>query len=126
MHQFGDRPSLRPVIKLELSARPSVLPTVLRSIDSMLNSLIQAPSLDLQVECVSVDVTLAEKVLSFLRRTVEMRAGRNRVEYDDLLVRHFYDVRAIFLGRGAMPLQTEYLLTENESIYLPVGAVHAL
>lgn len=108
---FPQIASLRPAIKLELSARPPLLPTVLRSIDSMLNSLIQAPSLDLQVECVSVDETLAEKVLSFLRRTAEMRAGRNRVEYDDRLVRHLYDVRAISLGRGGMPLPTEHFVT---------------
>lgn len=74
----------------------------------MLDVLIQAPKTDLQVECISVEETLAEKVLSFLRRTAEARAGRNRADYDDRLVRHLYDVRAIARGREGLVLPHEH------------------
>lgn len=93
--RFPPVASLRPEIKVEFNARPPVLPTAPLPIRSMLAELIADHEADFQIECISVDETLAEKVLSFLRRTAEVRAGRNRAQYDDRLVRHLYDVRAI-------------------------------
>ncbi|PUE05855.1 hypothetical protein B9Z51_17750 [Limnohabitans sp. T6-5] len=93
--RFSPVASLRPEIKVEFNARPPVLPTAPLPVRSMLDELIGAPTDDFKIECISVDETLAEKVLSFLRRTAEARAGRNRAQYDDRLVRHLYDVRAI-------------------------------
>ena len=105
--RFAPVASLRPEIKVELNARPPVLPTAPLPIASMLDVLIQAPRTDLHVECIGVEETLAEKVLSFLRRTAEARAGRNRSDYDDRLVRHLYDVRAIARGREGLALPHE-------------------
>lgn len=93
--RFSDVASLRPEIKVELNARPPVLPTAPLAIRSMVDELMGANSGEFQMECISVNETLAEKVLSFLRRTAEARAGRQRATYDDRLVRHLYDVRAI-------------------------------
>ncbi len=106
--RFAPVASLRPEIKVELNARPPVLPTAPLPIASMLDVLIQAPRTDLHVECIGVEETLAEKVLSFLRRTAEARAGRNRADYDDRLVRHLYDVRAIARGREGLALPHEH------------------
>lgn len=106
--RFAPVASLRPEIKVELNARPPVLPTAPLPIASMLDVLIQAPRTDLHVECIGVEETLAEKVLSFLRRTAEARAGRNRADYDDRLVRHIYDVRAIARGREGLVLPHEH------------------
>lgn len=100
--RFAPVASLRSEIKVELNARPPVLATALLPIASMLDALIHAPKTDLQIECIGVEETLAEKVLSFLRRTAEARAGRNRGAYDDRLVRHLYDVRAIARGRDGL------------------------
>lgn len=100
--RFAPVASLRPELKLEFNARPPVLPVAPLPISSMLDTLVQAPKTELQVECISVEETLAEKVLSFLRRTAEVRAGRNRADYDDRLVRHLYDVRAIAHGREGL------------------------
>lgn len=70
--RFAPVASLRSEIKLELNARPPVLPTAPLPIASMLDVLIQAPRTDFHVECIGVEETLAEKVLlSFLRRTAE-------------------------------------------------------
>lgn len=106
--RFAPVASLRPEIKVELNARPPVLPTSPLPIPSMLDVLIQAPKSGLHVECIGVEETLAEKVLSFLRRTAEARAGRNRADYDDRLVRHLYDVRAIARGREGLVLPHEH------------------
>lgn len=106
--RFAPVASLRSEIKLELNARPPVLPTAPLPIASMLDVLIQAPKSGLHVECIGVEETLAEKVLSFLRRTAEARAGRNRADYDDRLVRHLYDVRAIAREREGLVLPHEH------------------
>jgi len=44
---------------------------------------------------VAVEETLAEKVLSFLRRYAQHRAGAMHQEWDKTLVRHIYDVFCI-------------------------------
>jgi len=106
--RFAPVASLRPEIMVELNALPPVLPTSPLPIPSMLDVLIQAPKSGLHVECIGVEETLAEKVLSFLRRTAEARAGRNRADYDDRLVRHLYDVRAIARGREGLVLPHEH------------------
>jgi len=106
--RFAPVASLRPEIMVELNARPPVLPTSPLPIPSMLDVLIQAPKSGLHVECIGVEENLAEKVLSFLRRTAEARAGRNRADYDDRLVRHLYDVRAIARGREGLVLPHEH------------------
>jgi predicted nucleotidyltransferase component of viral defense system len=43
------------------------------------------------MQCVSVEETLAEKVISFLRRFAEHRA-KVRANWDEALVRHIYDI----------------------------------
>lgn len=94
--QFAPVASLRTEIKVEFSARAPELPTVPLPVSSMLARLIQHPPDTLwHISCISVEETLAEKVLSFLRRTAEAMAGRNRGAYDDRLVRHLYDVTLI-------------------------------
>lgn len=100
--------SLRTEIKVELNARPPVLPTTPLPIRSILSVLNHDSTLGLPIECISIEETLAEKVLSFLRRTAEARAGRNRAAYDDRLVRHLYDVRAIALAQQGFHLAKEH------------------
>jgi predicted nucleotidyltransferase component of viral defense system len=110
--RFAPVARLRSEIKVELNARPPVLPTAPLPIASMLDVLIQAPRTDLHVECVSVEETLAEKVLSFLRRTAEVRAGRNRADHDDRLVRHLYDVSAIARGCEGLARSHEHFAAQ--------------
>lgn len=99
--RFAPVVSLRPEIMVELNARPPVLPTHHLPIQTMLSQLTQQPGPSVEIQCISVEETLAEKVLSFLRRTAEVRAGRNRAPYDDRLVRHIYDVYAIVANHAA-------------------------
>lgn len=87
--------SLRPEIKIEINARPPLLPTAILQLRSILDVLVNSPTQAVPFRCISVQETLAEKVLSFLRRTAEHRGERNRFEFDDRLVRHIYDVAAI-------------------------------
>lgn len=106
--RFPPVASLRTEIKVEFNARPPVLPTVFLPIRSILSALIEEAAPGVAIECIGVEETLAEKVLSFLRRTAEARAERNRAERDDRLVRHLYDVRAIARAREGLQLPHEH------------------
>jgi len=44
------------------------------------------------VEVIGLAGTMAEKTVAYLRRTAQWRAGLNRGEYDEYLIRHVYDV----------------------------------
>lgn len=52
------------------------------------------------VPVVSIEDTLADKVVGYLRRTAADRAGCGRGDYDDRLVRHLYDVHCILQAKG--------------------------
>ena len=54
--------------------------------------------------CVAVEETLAEKVISFLRRHAEHRAGV-REKWDQALVRHIYDTYCIVGSKAALFIQ---------------------
>jgi len=103
--------SLRTEIKVELNARSPVLPTEMLTIRSMLSILTKQTATEVPIECISVEETLAEKVLSFLRRTAEARAGCNRGGYDNRLVRHLYDVRAIARVTKSLELSQAHFAT---------------
>ena len=70
-------------------------PTQRLPIASMLEVSASLPSQAFEMTCVSIEETLAEKVLSFLRRTAQMRARHSIDDFDPRLVRHLYDVHAI-------------------------------
>ena len=65
--------SLRSEIQVEFSARPMIRPTQRLAITSMLEVSASLPSQAFKMTCVSIEETLAEKVLSLLRRTAQMR-----------------------------------------------------
>ncbi len=93
---FSSVASLRPEIKVELSARASLLPLENLPVQSILCALVDGNAPGVLITCQSVQESLGEKVLSFLRRTAEAMAGRNRAAYDDRLIRHIYDVSVIY------------------------------
>ncbi|MCX6180124.1 MAG: nucleotidyl transferase AbiEii/AbiGii toxin family protein [Chlorobiales bacterium] len=101
--RFSSVASLRPEIKVELSARTSLLPLEHLPVHSILGALVDGNAPDVLITCQSVQESLGEKVLSFLRRTAEAMAGRNRAEYDDRLIRHIYDVSVIY-RQSQLPL----------------------
>lgn len=87
--------ALRPNLQFELVVRRPVLPTVTADIGSLTDRLAQQAGAACTVNVVDVAETLAEKVLSFLRRFAQHRAGRMQQDWDTALVRHLYDVHCI-------------------------------
>ena len=87
--------ALRPNLQLELVVRRPVLPTAVAAIGPLSDRLAQRAGITFPVAVIAVAETLAEKVLSFLRRFAQHRAGRMLRDWDTALVRHVYDVHCI-------------------------------
>lgn len=85
--------ALRPELKIELIHRHPKLPSVKRELNNLIHGFIpQANSTPLEIDCISIEEALGEKVLSLLRRCAWKWSGHQKNEMDSALVRHVYDV----------------------------------
>lgn len=92
--------ALRPELKLELIHRPPILAAERRDMGYMLDRFVPRPApRRFSMACITVAETLAEKVLSLLRRCAWNWDGHQRGEFDTALVRHIYDVWRIVGNR---------------------------
>ena len=97
-YQSGYEPhaSLRPELQLELIERPPLLPIERRTFGYLYENLTELPqTTEVSIHCISVSETVAEKVLSLLRRCAWKWRGYQEGEMDQALVRHIYDVARI-------------------------------
>jgi predicted nucleotidyltransferase component of viral defense system len=86
----------RPNLQIETTVRSPILPLEICRLTSLAGRL--APHVDtggFDAPIVSRSETLAEKVLSFLRRFAQHRSGKMNREWDTKLVRHIYDVHCM-------------------------------
>ncbi|MFV0448049.1 MAG: nucleotidyl transferase AbiEii/AbiGii toxin family protein [Vibrio sp.] len=95
--QFSQAPCLRPIIKLELMETISLHGTELRSIQSLVAELYKQPQEVEAFDCIAINATLVEKILSMLRRTASVIRDPTRND-DTALVRHIYDVHCITIS----------------------------
>ena len=85
--------SLRPELQLELIERLPLLPVEKRSFGYLYEDLTGLTrSTQVSIHCISVSETVAEKVLSLLRRCAWKWRGYQKEEMDQALVRHVHDV----------------------------------
>ncbi|NIF70482.1 nucleotidyl transferase AbiEii/AbiGii toxin family protein [Burkholderia sp. Ap-962] len=88
--------ALRPQLKLELIHRPPRLPVETLEMGYLLDSFIPREQPHrFAMACLSAAETLAEKVLSMLRRCAWNWDGYQRGTFDTALIRHIHDVRCI-------------------------------
>lgn len=87
--------SLRPHLSIEFTTRTPRHLVETKEIGYLLDRLLENPGL-VEVACVIPAETLAEKVLSFLRRYAQYNAGKMEQAWDNALVRHIYDIYCIF------------------------------
>lgn len=86
---------LRPNLQLELTMRAPALPPARVPLWALADRLAGIKGTPFEVLTISVAETLAEKVLSFLRRFAQHRSGQMLQAWDTALVRHIYDVHCI-------------------------------
>jgi hypothetical protein len=111
--------SLRPELKIELIHRhPRIAPTAIEFgyLHEHLAGLV--PTKTIAMRCISVAETVAEKVLSLLRRCAWKWSGLQADDMDPALVRHVYDVHRIMT-------QTPHVLDAAQSIFPDVVAEDA-
>ena len=94
--QYDSTASLRPHLQIELTARSPVLDTVTCQIGSLADHLAERKDNTFAAPTVAVAEIVAEKVLSFLRRYAQHRAGLLQQDWDTALVRHIYDVHCVY------------------------------
>lgn len=87
---FKQAPCIRPFIKLELIEADLLEPIDLRSLSSFVCDLTEKGSSVSGFPCVTILSTLAEKIVSLLRRTAMIARDPSRAD-DVALVRHLYD-----------------------------------
>jgi predicted nucleotidyltransferase component of viral defense system len=89
--KFEKVSSLRETILLEFTHVDSPPATITKPISEIVNVL-QGLYMDLgQIECLTIEQTMAEKALSFVRRAPDF----SQPNFDSRIVRHLYDLRAI-------------------------------
>lgn len=86
---------LRPHLQIELTTKPIRLNAQTLTLNSLTKQLLNREEGGFKVEVLSLPETLAEKVLSFLRRFAQHRAGSLKHDWDNALVRHIYDAHCI-------------------------------
>lgn len=110
--QFSQAPCLRPIIKLELMETIPLFDAEPRSIQSLVAELYKQPPEVKAFDCVSIQATLVEKVISMLRRTMSVKRDTQRKD-DATLVRHIYDVYCILKTEA----QLENFLTAMTALF---------
>lgn len=83
---------LRPHLLVELTYSPPRLPTVRRSVQSFVSQAIRVDAEIAELECVSIEETAAEKLISLTRRIAGDLEGTKPEAHDRFLVRHVYDL----------------------------------
>lgn len=83
---------LRPHLLIELTHSPLKLPTVRRRIRSFVNEATKKEAEIPDLECVSIEETAAEKLVSLTRRTAGDLEGTKPDAHDRFLIRHLYDL----------------------------------
>lgn len=94
--RFDLSSALRPEMKIELVQTDNPFGTEYRRIENLFGRFAIDDSEHFEFESVSVEQTLGEKIVSFLRRS------KSAAEWDPRLVRHLYDVHqiGIYLSLG--------------------------
>lgn len=99
--RYATHNSLRPHLSLEFTVRPPRFATERKPISYLIDQLADRQGESFEMACIAIEETLAEKVLSFLRRHAEHRAGV-REKWNSALVRHVYDTYRMVQSNPAL------------------------
>lgn len=91
---FEKTSALRPEIKVEFTTATTALPPQLLTATTLIGDLLPEHSFPVEVVCLSLEETAAEKVVSFLRRNLPSFREQTG-QYEGQLVRHIYDVHML-------------------------------
>lgn len=89
--QFTAHAAIRPHVQIEFNSSVPRVPTRICTIQTHISEKLKL-SRSGALDCLDISETMAEKLVSFTRRTAQFLAGKHRGEFDTAIVRHLYDV----------------------------------
>lgn len=89
-HVFEQDQSLRPHIKVELIFNPVILPTQVKSVQSLADQFLRTDKATFEVICINPIETAAEKLSALVWRTLYYKQ-----DFDPTLLRHLYDLASL-------------------------------
>lgn len=92
---YGSAAGLRPHLQIEFITKATELEGHALTLNSLVHQLLDREEGAFSIQTQDQAETLAEKVLSFLRRYAQHQAGELRHDWDPALVRHLYDIHQI-------------------------------
>jgi predicted nucleotidyltransferase component of viral defense system len=124
---FETTATLRPEIKVEFTTSSTALPPQLLTATTLIGDLIPEHQAPVELLCLSLEETAAEKVVSFLRRSLPYFREFTG-QYEGQLVRHIYDVHMLSLSQidlsSARPA-AEHAFTHDALRYANTSSVFA-
>jgi predicted nucleotidyltransferase component of viral defense system len=98
--RFTAHAAIRPHVQIELNAFSPRVATRELEIQTLVSRDRLGLSCVGRLHCLDVSETMAEKLISFTRRTAQYLAGKNRAPFDSTLVRHLYDVHQLLRAQA--------------------------
>jgi predicted nucleotidyltransferase component of viral defense system len=111
--------ALRPTIKVEFTETTTALPTRVRTATTLIGDVAAQYLNPVELECLSLEETMAEKVVSFLRRQLPY-FRKSPGQYEGQLVRHVYDVHMLSQSEidfAATRQATKYAYSQDAERY---------
>lgn len=102
--------SLRPHLKIEVKTCQIICQATNKEISYLINKIIQRNEIITKAHCQAIEETLAEKVISFLRRLD--RVSSLNEKWDPTLVRHLYDIYCITSHDPHVIQKTQHFFTQ--------------
>ncbi|MSQ88935.1 MAG: nucleotidyl transferase AbiEii/AbiGii toxin family protein [Betaproteobacteria bacterium] len=100
--RFTAHAAIRPDIRIAFNTAQPRLPLLTCTIRTLASDKLTLSRAG-QLQCLDVSETMAEKLVSFTRRTAQFLANKHRGEFDTAIVRHLYDVHQLST-RGVVDL----------------------
>ena len=95
--------AIREHLKLEMTAFAPISPVSELRLATIVDRVTGEVTRRDTIPTISVLDTLADKMVGYLRRTAQDRAGLTRGDYDDRLVRHLYDTNCVVARLSSSP-----------------------
>ncbi|MDA8270907.1 MAG: nucleotidyl transferase AbiEii/AbiGii toxin family protein [Actinomycetota bacterium] len=95
--------AMREHLKLEITAFAPISAVSELRLATIVDRVTGEVSSEDTIPTVSIMDTLADKMVGYLRRTAQERAGLTRGDYDDRLVRHLYDTHCVVTRLSSSP-----------------------
>lgn len=102
--RYSPEVAVRPGLRVEFMAIAPRRATATRTMRPLIDEVTKRTTASpVTLQCLAVEETYCEKIISYLRRAMEHLSDRTQSQYEERLARHIYDVHRIAAGQFAQP-----------------------